>query len=353
LRLYMGTYRVYRSTDGAQSWSPISGDLTSGPPPHLASGGPGGGSSHLASTVEGTISTIAVSRVDTNVLWAGTDDGRVWVTTNGGGLWTDVDVPGRTEWVTRVEADPFDTGGAFVTFSGYRSGSRLPRIYRTTSYGSTWTDISNGLPDVPLNCVNADPDLGYRGRLFVCSDLGVFVTDNFGATWSQLGSGLPIVVVHDLDLVSSSRELFAGTHARSMYRYDLDQLGPADGDGDGVDNLSDCNPTDSGAFAPPGEVGGLVFSADRVTMSWSSAAPAAGSGTTHQVLRGPVPGLPVGGNPAESCLSQGILTTSLADPGIPPPGAGFWYLVRAVNSCGQGGYGTTSAGINRVSGACP
>lgn len=352
-RLYTGTIRVYRSTNGAQSWSAISGDLTDGPPPHLPAAGRPGGASHLASTVEGTISTLAVSRVNTDVLWAGTDDGNVWVTADSGGQWTRVDVPGRTEWVTRIEADPFAAGGAFVTFSGYRNGSPLPRIFRTADYGSTWTDIGGGLPDVPLNCVNADPEPENRGRLFVCSDLGVHVTDDYGLSWSELGGGLPRAVVHDLDLVNSSRELFAGTHARGMYLYDLNQLGPADADGDGVGNVLDCNADDPGAFAPPGEVSGLLVEADRVALSWDSAAPAAGAATTHQVLRGLIGELPVGGGASESCLSAGTTSASLSDPGIPAAGAGFWYVVRAVNSCGSGGYGRTSAGQNRVSPTCP
>jgi hypothetical protein len=303
--------------------------------------------------VEGTITTIAVSRVDTSVLWAGTDDGNVWVTTNAGALWSQVNVPGRTEWVTRVEADPFAAGGAFVTFSGYRNGSPLPRIFRTESYGSTWTDISAGLPDVPLNCVNADPAPDDRGRLFVGSDLGVHVSDDFGRSWSDLGTGLPGVVVQDLDLVSSSRELFAGTHARGMYHYDLNQLGPADADGDGADNLHDCDPNDAGVFAAPGEVSGLAVAADRVTLSWSSAAPAAGTATTHQVLRGSIAALPVSGGATETCLSAGTTTATLVDPAMPSPGAGLWYLVRAVNACGTGGYGTTSGGQNRSSAVCP
>ncbi len=352
-RLYTGTFRVYRSIDGAQTWSPVSGDLTDGPPPHLQPGGGSDRASHLASTVEGTISAIAVSRLDTSVVWAGTDDGNVWVSTDSGGVWTRVDVPGRTEWVTRIEADPFSAAGAFVTFSGYRDGSPMPRLHRTIDQGATWIDIGAGLPDVPLSCVTADSAAQSRGRLFVCTDIGVYVSDDYGGSWSELGSGLPRVVVHDLDLVDSSRELFAGTHARSMYRYDLDQLGPADADGDGADNVNDCAPADSGAFAPPGEVGGLDVEADRVTVTWTSAGPAAGPATVHQVLRGRLDGLPVSGGAGEACLSTGTTAVSLADPEVPPAGEGVWYIVRAVNSCGVGGYGAASTGQERSSSTCP
>lgn len=350
-RLYTGTHRVYRSTNGALSWTALSGDLTDGPSLHLGSTG-GTDSAHLASAVEGTITTIAVSPVDTDVLWAGTDDGNVWVTTDGGGLWTPVDVPGRTEWVTRIEADPFSAANAYVTFSGYRNASPLPRIYRTVDFGTSWTEIGDDLPDVPLNCVNADPEPAMRGRLFVCSDLGVYVTGDYGLSWSALGSGMPGVVVHDLDLVNATRQLFAGTHARSMYVYDLSQLGPADADGDGADNLTDCAPDDPGAFAPPSGVGGVLFDGDRITLAWESAAAAAGPGTEHQVLRGLVAELPVGSGASETCIVPGTPAATATDTDQPAAGEAFWYLVRARNVCDIGTYGVTSAAAPRPGLAC-
>jgi photosystem II stability/assembly factor-like uncharacterized protein len=354
LRLYMGTQRVYRSIDGAANWAPISDDLTDGPHPlSLNARYPMvDGRTHLEDTVNGTMSTLAVSTVDANVIWAGTDDGNIWVTQNGGTTWVEVDVPGRSEWVTRVEADPFSAAAAYVTFSGYRYGSRLPRIFRTVNFGTSWADISGNLPDVPLNCVNADPEPATRGRLFVCSDIGVYVTDNYGLSWSALTAGMPPVVVMDLDLIASSRQLFAGTHGRSMYVYELSQLGPADADGDGRDNLADCNPDDPTVFASPGEVSGVAFDADRITLSWSSAAPTAGSATEHQVLRGLVAELPVGGA-SDSCVAAGTLASSIGDADVPPADAAFWYLVRARNACGTGTYGATSGGSPRLGTACP
>jgi photosystem II stability/assembly factor-like uncharacterized protein len=354
LRLYTASQRVFRSTDGAANWNAISGDLTDGAPAvaAVASDPKAVGAWHLASVVTGTVTTLAVSSLNADVLWAGTDDGHVWVTQNGGSTWTKVDVPGRSEWVTRVEADPFLASAAYVTFSGYRNGSRLPRIFRTTNFGAGWADISGDLPDVPLNGVNADPDPAMRGRLFVGSDLGVFVTDDYGLSWSALGTGMPSVVVADLDLIQSTRQLFAGTYGRSIFVYDLNQLGPADADGDGRDNLADCRPDDATVFAAPGEVAGVAFGADRVTLSWESAAPAAGSATQYQVLRGLVSELPVGAA-SETCLVSGALAASVIDADVPLEGAAFWYLVRARNVCGTGSYGTRSDGSPRAGTVCP
>ncbi len=354
-RLYTGTYRVYRSTNGAANWTAISADLSNGQP-IAAEGEAGGipdrsGRAHLASTVDGTVTTIAVSPLDGNILWVGTDDGNVWVTTNQGGAWTQVDVPGRTEWVTRVEADPFSSQSAYATFSGYRNGSKQPRVFRTTNLGNTWTDIGGDLPDAPVNCLNADPL--WLGRLFACTDIGVYVTDDWGVSWLPMDGGMPPIVVHDLDLVPSPRTLFAGTHARSMYSYSLTQLPPPDRDGDGTINVLDCAPDDGGAFAVPAEVTGLIVAPDEQTLSWSVLSPNAGSGTSYQVVRGIAGEWPVGSGGSESCLETGTPALSGSDSSLPPAGSAFWYLVRAKNSCGNGGYGLTSAGGPRPATACP
>src|SRR5262249_30237621 len=154
---------------------------------------------HLANVVTHTTTAIGVSPVNTNNVWVGTDDGNIWLDQNGDGTWSQRNIPGHTEWVTRVTPDPFDANAAYATLSGYRSGSDQPHIFRTTNLGLNWTDITGALPNVPLNDVMPDP--AWRGRLFVATDLGVWVTDDWGVTWSAINTGLPQAVVQDLDLV--------------------------------------------------------------------------------------------------------------------------------------------------------
>ena len=139
---------------------------------------------------------------------------------------------------------------------------------------------------------------------------------------------------------------------------DLDQDGTGDVcdpdiDGDGVLNGNDCAPRNAGAFAVPLEVKGQLFAADKITMSWLSAVPGAGSATVHDVLRGPVSGLPVDGDATESCLAAGIAGTTIQDSTTPAPGQTRWYLVRGRNVCGAGTYGYATSGTQRTSNRCP
>jgi photosystem II stability/assembly factor-like uncharacterized protein len=207
-RLYYGTYRLYRTSNGASNWSSISGDLTNGP-------GPG--------NVEfGTITTIAVAPSDTGVIYVGTDDSNVWVTLNGGGTWNSISGSLPDRWVTRVAVDPYDAMTAYVTFSGLKWDSYLPHVFRTTDAGVIWNDISSNLPEAPVNVIVVDSL--YPNILYIGTDVGAFYTTDAGSTWAPLGTDLPNCYITDMVLHNPTRTLVAGTYGRSAFKLDVSQI---------------------------------------------------------------------------------------------------------------------------------
>jgi photosystem II stability/assembly factor-like uncharacterized protein len=229
-RRYFGTNKVYRSASNT-SWTAASPDLTGGP----HAGNPG--------QVNGTLTTLAVSPLNGNVIWAGSDDGYVHVTTDAGRNWTDVSAALPVRWITSVRTDPFAADTAYVTISGFRWAEPLPHVFRTTDLGANWEAIAGSLPEAPVNDFLADPD--HPDRYFVATDVGVYETWDGGSTWSALGAGLPNVVVTSLALDPGNRELFAGTYGRSVFSISIasapcpwDCAEPADGDVGVVDFLA-------------------------------------------------------------------------------------------------------------------
>jgi photosystem II stability/assembly factor-like uncharacterized protein len=200
--LYYGAERVFRSTNGASSWTVISPDLTPIAYPRL-----------------GTITTLAVAPTNSNVIWAGTDDGHVWVTTDYGTIWTDRTTGLPFRWVTRVVADPTDENIAYVTFSGLKWKDPQPHVFRTTDQGQSWNDISNNLPDAPINALAVDPQR--PNIIFVGTDLGAYYSTNTGQRWQYLSNDLPLVSVYDMKVHNTANFLAIGTHARSMYKLNL------------------------------------------------------------------------------------------------------------------------------------
>ncbi len=204
--MYIGSHMVYKSTNRAASWTRISDDLTNGD----------AGAWNYA-----TITSLAASKLNGDIIWAGTDDGNVWVTSNGGAgkAWTKVSDNLPVRWVTSVATDPFDAHTAYVSFSGLRYHDYEPHLFKTTDLGTTWEDISGNLPDLPVNIIVIDPD--NKGTFYVATDAGVFVSYDAGSSWETLGNGMPTVPVLDLNLHQPTRTLLAATFGRSQYKIKL------------------------------------------------------------------------------------------------------------------------------------
>lgn len=201
--LFYGTNRVYKTTNAAGVWSAISPDLSNGT-----------GTGNL---VFGTIISISVSPLNSDVIYAGTDDGNVWVTQDGGSNWNNVSSNLPNRWVTKVEASHFSASEVFVTFSGYRYGEDNGHVFSSTDFGTNWNDITNNLPDIPLNDILQDN----FGVLYVASDVGVFGSNDNGASWQTVGGNLPSVVVTDMHFDADNDELYAATYGRSSYKIDV------------------------------------------------------------------------------------------------------------------------------------
>jgi len=198
--LYYGSQKVYQTTNRGYSWDPISPDLTDGDP--------GGNLTY------GTLTDLSLSMLKKDLLYAGTDDGRVWRTDDGGRNWIDISRGLPKRWVTTVLASPIDTNEVFVTVSGFRFGEDMAHIYRSTDRGSTWTPIDGGLPDVPVN----DLVLTRFRTLYAATDVGIFRSEDLGQSWAPFQNGLPATVVNDLDYDPATDLMLAATFGRSMFQ---------------------------------------------------------------------------------------------------------------------------------------
>lgn len=204
--LYFGTYRVWKTTNKGNSWTPISGDLTH----------------NLAQSGFSTITTIAISKLNPNLLLTGSDDGRIHLSSSGGLFWDDISQGLPQRWITRVAFDPFNENTIYATVSGFRWDVSHPYVFRSNDLGQNWESISSNLPTLPVNVIVADPDR--QGWLYVGTDVGVFYTENTGIEWSSLMDGLPSVPVTDLKIHQPTRTLIAGTYGNSAHRLSLDLI---------------------------------------------------------------------------------------------------------------------------------
>ncbi len=221
--LYTGTYRVYQSTDGASTWTPISPDLSANGLSAIVTGG--------------------LSNSNSDVVYIGTGDGQIWRTTNAtagvGAVWTNLTkapLPPRS--ITSISVNGSDPNNVFVAYSGFSGfADQNGHVFESTDGGNTWTDVSchvascgtpgvNDLANIPVNLVAFADKIN---TIIVGTDIGVFDSSDGGATWSPLGTGLPRVVVLGADAGRRSGIVHAATHGRSVWALQLPGFAPGPG----------------------------------------------------------------------------------------------------------------------------
>ena len=228
-RLYFGSQRVWRSENRGDSWNTISSDLTKNEE-RLALPIMGRQQSWdaawdvYAMSTYNTITSLAESAQDENILYAGTDDGLLHATKDGGATWNTLtvdklpDVP-ATAFINDIKADMFDANVAYVALDNHKFGDYRPMLYKTTNGGKSWKSITKGIPEGTLiwRLVqdHVNPQL-----LFLGTEYGVYVSLNQGDAWHKFSNGMPTISVRDLAIQKRENDLVAATFGRSFYILD-------------------------------------------------------------------------------------------------------------------------------------
>jgi hypothetical protein len=118
-----------------------------------------------------------------------------------------------------VRVAPTSEEMVLVCFSGYGTS----HVFKSYDAGDNWTDISAGLPDVPVNAVAIHPSSS--NIIFAGTDLGVFMSTDAGENWSDLSDGLPeAVIVKSLQITESDNIMKAATHGSGVFQIQLPDI---------------------------------------------------------------------------------------------------------------------------------
>src|SRR5262249_53917709 len=217
--LYYANQFLFKTTDGAQTWTQISPDLTRPDP---------GVPSNLDATAaentdrngkRGVIYAVAPSPLRAPLLWIGTDDGFIQVTSDDGKTWANVTPSNVNAWsrVTTIDASHFDENSAYASVDRHQLTDFNPHIYRTRDMGKSWQEITRGLPaGVYVHVVKEDP--ARRGLLFAGTERGVFVSFDDGDNWQSLQLNLPVTSMRDFEIYGN--DLIVATHGRGFWVVD-------------------------------------------------------------------------------------------------------------------------------------
>lgn len=226
--IYHGSQRLWKSTNRGDSWTALSGDLTRdqerltlpimGRTQSWDSPWDVGAMSNF-----NTITSIAVSPQNEQVIFIGTDDGLIQVTENEGQSWRKVEVsamgvPSRC-YVNDVKADLFDENTLYVALDNHKEGDYRPYLVKSTDKGRTWSRIENGLGSKNL-VWRIVQDHVNKDLMFAATEFGVYFTIDGGQSWTELEGGIPTISFRDLAIQRRENDLVAASFGRGFYILD-------------------------------------------------------------------------------------------------------------------------------------
>ncbi|WP_121049056.1 hypothetical protein [Lacinutrix venerupis] len=195
LRLYSGgTPTLYTSANQGDNWTALG-----------------------TSSGTGSIKDFVVSPSDPTVIYTVQIDA-ISKSTNSGTSFTDItgSLP-TTVAFSSITVSNIDPNKVWVTYSGYDSANK---IFKTIDGGVTWTNISAGLPNVPMNTL-VFRNAGIADEIYVGADVGVFIINNNLSSWQPFMTNLPNAAVRDLEIFYPNNKLRAGTYGRGVWESDL------------------------------------------------------------------------------------------------------------------------------------
>lgn len=191
--LYVGKTRVYKSINGGTSFTTLGAMGT------------------------GVLNALCVAQADNNYIY-GSKGGTLYVSSNNGTSFTTVSgLPGG--YITYITTNPSNAQEVYVTISGFTSGSK---VYKSINAGTSWTNISGNLPNIPANCIVYQA--GTSGGIYVGTDAGVYYRDDVLNTWVPYMNNLPNVEVTELEIHYASNTIVAATYGRGLWSAPLYSL---------------------------------------------------------------------------------------------------------------------------------
>jgi photosystem II stability/assembly factor-like uncharacterized protein len=160
--------RIFKSTDGGQSWQPLDTGLLTG------------------------INALLIT-ADAGRIYAGTSNG-LFVSPDAGGSWNPAGLD-----ATVVNSLVIDPNMRQLISAGAGGGGGDQGVFQGTVDGTQWAPLTDGLPDTVVRVVAVNPAQPQHivpGALFAATDAGLFRIAEPGAPWVQVDTGLPDAAVN-------------------------------------------------------------------------------------------------------------------------------------------------------------
>jgi photosystem II stability/assembly factor-like uncharacterized protein len=166
-----------------------------------------------------TFVSLKVAPSDPNCIYAGSGN-KLYRTTTGGMPWHDITagLPVASNYLTDVTVSDTDPNLVWVTFSGYNAADK---VYKSQTGGETWENFTGNppLPNIPVNAIVYERNAG--NRVYIGTDAGVYYRNDGLDNWVPYKWGLPNVIVDRLEILYGSQVIRAATYGRGCWEAPL------------------------------------------------------------------------------------------------------------------------------------
>ena len=226
--IYVTSQHVHRTRNRGQSWEVISPDLSTNDRSRMTISG-GLTPDNIGVEYCCVIYAFDESPLEQGVFWAGTNDGLVHLSRDDGQTWTNVtanipDLP--PDGVVRsIDASRYDVARAYITIEHHQVGDFEARAYRTDDFGATWTRITGGVDNHPVDYTRYLLEDPVRpGLLYLGTESSLYLSYDDGESWQRFMPNLPPTPYYGLVVQEHFNDLVAGTYGRGYWI--LDDLSP-------------------------------------------------------------------------------------------------------------------------------
>ena len=226
-RIYFGSQRLWKSENQGNSWTAISGDLTTNTNRYelelmdrvwsvdaLYDNG--------AMSKYATLTSIAESPLVEGLLYTGSDDGLLHISEDGGQNWRKSGalpkIPARS-FINDIEPSSHDPNTVFAVVDVHKFGDYSPYVFKSTDRGRSWTSITGDLPKSTIVWV-LKQEHKEENLLFIGTEFGLYFSYNKGTNWVQLKNGVPTISFRDIELHPRADDLVGATFGRGFYILD-------------------------------------------------------------------------------------------------------------------------------------
>lgn len=226
--LFFASHRVWKSENRGDSWTAISPDLTRNEErielPIMGRQQSWDAPWDVNAMSEyNTITSLAQSPINADILYAGTDDGLLQVSSDGGANWKRIEVRTlgvpATAFINDVRADLYDENTVYVALDNHKYGDYRPYFVKSTDKGATWTKLTNGLGTKNMVWRMVQDHVN-KDLLFLGTEFGLFFTVDGGASWTELNGGVPTISFRDVTIQRRENDLVAASFGRGFFLID-------------------------------------------------------------------------------------------------------------------------------------